>query len=336
MNTKKLFHLAALLCLLLTFVIPSAKAYADNSYVKIRIVNLPTSNFYVDTPLAGVNIWATVDDPSTSQNPDYYFTGISTVPSSYSDCAEWGNNPCAGFQLPDGVILAPFWTITATDGTNTTVFTLADVRVTSVNIDTDVVRGTINPIITDPIRLSVLVMSPDCDPGTNYVSIDEFGNWIADFSGRCDIVPGSWGALNYHSADYTGQNEGNGIQIGSWHAPTSLTLKGFYEPVDMNGVFNIAKSGSTIPFKFNIFADTTELTYVTDVKSFTYAETACNTNAITDEIETTATGGTGLRYDPVAGQFIYNWKTPKTPGKCYRMTMTTIDGSTLMAYFKLK
>jgi hypothetical protein len=55
-----------------------------------------------------------------------------------------------------------------------------------------------------------------------------------------------------------------------------------------------------------------------------------------DDIETTATGGTTLRYDPVAGQFIYNWQTPKTPGVCLRVTMTTQDGSTLVAYFKLK
>jgi hypothetical protein len=38
----------------------------------------------------------------------------------------------------------------------------------------------------------------------------------------------------------------------------------------------------------------------------------------------------------VDGQFIYNWKTPNFAGKCYRVTMTTIDGSSLVAYFKLK
>lgn len=37
-----------------------------------------------------------------------------------------------------------------------------------------------------------------------------------------------------------------------------------------------------------------------------------------------------------AGQFIYNWKTPKTPGKCYAVTMTAQDGSSLTALFKLK
>ena len=50
----------------------------------------------------------------------------------------------------------------------------------------------------------------------------------------------------------------------------------------------------------------------------------------------TSTGSTSLRYDTTARQFIYNWKTPTTAGKCYRVTMTTLDGSSLVAYFKLK
>jgi hypothetical protein len=68
----------------------------------------------------------------------------------------------------------------------------------------------------------------------------------------------------------------------------------------------------------------------------TYAQTSCGASTITDEIETVATGGTILRYDSTTGQFVYNWKTPTGAGKCYRVTMTTQDGSTLAAYFKLK
>jgi len=112
------------------------------------------------------------------------------------------------------------------------------------------------------------------------------------------------------------------------------TLKGFYQPVDMNGIYNTVKNGSTVPLKFEIFAGNTELTDIANIKSLTYAQTACDATATTDEIETIATGGTSLHY--VDGQFIYNWKTPKTAGKCYRVTMTTLDGSSLVAYFKLK
>jgi hypothetical protein len=115
---------------------------------------------------------------------------------------------------------------------------------------------------------------------------------------------------------------------------TPWTLKGFYQPVDMNGVYNLVKGGSTVPLKFEIFAGSTELTDIFDVKSLTYVETACDLNAVTDEVELTATGSTSLRYE--GGQFIYNWKTPTTAGKCYRVTMMTMDGSSLVAYFKTK
>ena len=33
---------------------------------------------------------------------------------------------------------------------------------------------------------------------------------------------------------------------------------------------------------------------------------------------------------------MYNWKTPKTPGVCYKVTVTTQDGSKLTALFTLK
>ena len=34
------------------------------------------------------------------------------------------------------------------------------------------------------------------------------------------------------------------------------TTKGFYQPVDMDGVYNTVKGGSTVPLKFELFAGT--------------------------------------------------------------------------------
>jgi hypothetical protein len=106
--------------------------------------------------------------------------------------------------------------------------------------------------------------------------------------------------------------------------------------VDMSGVLNTVKNGSTVPLKFELFAGATELTSTADVKSLTATQITCDTSNPIDDIEVTATGGTSLRYDASGGQFIYNWQTPKKPGTCYRVTMTTQDGSTLVALFKLK
>jgi hypothetical protein len=119
------------------------------------------------------------------------------------------------------------------------------------------------------------------------------------------------------------------------------TLHGFYQPVDMSMstiVWNSIKGGSTVPFKFNIYAGLIEQKSTSAVQSLTAQPVACSTG-VNSDIEPTdlsATGGTSLRYDTTGDQFIYNWQTPKKPGACYKATMTTQDGSSLSAYFKLK
>jgi hypothetical protein len=122
-----------------------------------------------------------------------------------------------------------------------------------------------------------------------------------------------------------------------------LTITGFSQPVDMNGVFNTVKGGSTVPLKFEIFAGTglsaIELTDTSMVR-FTVTKVNCTTG-VTDEIETLATtGGTTLRHD--GGQYIQNWKTP-TGTACYQVAVFTVaaDGTTktstpIVAFFKTR
>ena len=75
------------------------------------------------------------------------------------------------------------------------------------------------------------------------------------------------------------------------------TFKGFYQPVDMGGIVNTVKSGSTVPLKFEVFKGTTELTSTSNVvMPLKAVGVACGTGA-GDHVELTATGGTALRYD---------------------------------------
>ncbi|WP_323097567.1 PxKF domain-containing protein [Intrasporangium sp. YIM S08009] len=141
-------------------------------------------------------------------------------------------------------------------------------------------------------------------------------------------VSASWaGDINHRSSTNAAT-----FTIAAWR------FGGFYQPVDMGNVLNTVKGGSTVPLKFEIFSGSTELTSTSSVKSFMTKTINCAsvTTALTDDIELTTTGGTSLRYDSTAGQFIQNWQTPKTAGVCYQVTMTTQDGSTLSAYFKTK
>jgi hypothetical protein len=131
-------------------------------------------------------------------------------------------------------------------------------------------------------------------------------------------------------------NAGNSSSASVTYTVLAWTLNGFYQPVDMNDVFNVVKNGNTVPLKFEVFAGATELTNTEVVKSFVQTKITCDGSAPQDDIEITTTGGTSLRYDVPGGQFIQNWQTPRAAGSCYRVTMTTQDGSSLVAFFKLK
>jgi hypothetical protein len=113
------------------------------------------------------------------------------------------------------------------------------------------------------------------------------------------------------------------------------TLKGFYAPVDKPDTRNITKNGSTVPLKFEVFAGATELTDTSVVNMFVTGMT-CSGGTPTDAIEEYATGQTSLRYDASSGQFIFNWKSPKSPGTCWKVYMETDDGSSISANFMLK
>ncbi len=115
-----------------------------------------------------------------------------------------------------------------------------------------------------------------------------------------------------------------------------ITRTGFYEPVNSNvGFVNTVKGGSTVPLKFEVIVNGVEKTDTAGLL-FSIAPIAC-ANSVEDAVDFTTTGGTNLRYDTGVGQFIQNWQTPKSPGSCYVVKMTTSgDGGALTAMFKMK
>jgi hypothetical protein len=173
--------------------------------------------------------------------------------------------------------------------------------------------------------------APTCDASDDLSGLD----------GACS-VSGYSSAVGTHTVTATAtDNAGNENTASSTYTVKPYTLNGFYQPIDMNDTVNTVKNGSTVPVKFELFKGATELTSTSAVTSIKSTPISCASLSgdPEDAIETVATGGTSLRYDTTAGQFIYNWTTPKGAtqvGKCYSLTMTAADSSTITALFKLK
>ncbi|CAN5659635.1 hypothetical protein BH18ACT11_BH18ACT11_22010 [soil metagenome] len=190
--------------------------------------------------------------------------------------------------------------------------------------------------LTDPTNVA-FVDGPAAGSSHYFGSVPAAPTCTADdaISGLKDcVVTGYSTAVGTHTMTATAtDNAGRTATETRSYTVLAWTTKGFYAPVDMGGVYNTVKGGSTVPLKFELFSGATELTDTSAIKSLTATKSTCAAGAMEDAIEVTATGGTSLRYDSTGGQFIYNWKTPTGVG-CYTVTMTAQDGSTITAYFK--
>ncbi|PWU21016.1 MAG: hypothetical protein C5B48_11775, partial [Candidatus Rokuibacteriota bacterium] len=111
---------------------------------------------------------------------------------------------------------------------------------------------------------------------------------------------------------------------------------GFLAPIDNPPTLNTGSAGKTYPVKFELISPTGASLGSADlIKEVRFKSVTCGSfsNDPTDAIETTATGGTSLRFDGT--QWIYNWATPSTRG-CYVLYVLLSDGSTRQANFQLK
>ncbi|HJR79493.1 MAG TPA: PxKF domain-containing protein [Anaerolineales bacterium] len=202
--------------------------------------------------------------------------------------------------------------------------------------------STVSGINIDKTAPSVSLVGGPADGGSYYFGsvpaapTCSASDALSGLAGACS-VSGYGTTVGSHTVIASASdNAGNSASASATYTVLAWTLNGFYAPVDMSGVYNLVKGGSTVPLKFEVFAGLTELTSTSVVLSFVQTRIACDGSSPMDEIEVVTTGGTSLRYDATAGQFIQNWQTPRLPGVCYRVTMTTLDGSFLQAFFKLK
>jgi hypothetical protein len=258
-----------------------------------------------------------------SANGNGWFKQDVAVTFSCDDAAGSGIQSCTGdTTLGEGANQSA--TGTATDWAGNT----ATDSATGINVDktAPTVAFVGGPAAAGSYYWGNVPAAPTCDATDTLSGVD----------GTC-VVTGGGTTVGIHTHTATATDKaGNTATATVTYSVKAWELKGFYSPVDLGGVWNTVKGGSTVPLKFEVFAGS-ELTATSAVQSFsTKAITCPGASAPADAIEFVTTGGTSLRYDATGGQFIQNWSTPKKPGTCYTVTMTTQDGSKTSANFLLK
>ena len=259
--------------------------------------------------------------PSTPHGTNGWFTQDVTVTFTCADLGGSGIDTCVGDT-------------TLVEGENQTVIGTA----------TDWAGNTANDTVSDiDIDKTAPAVALSGGPGAAYYYGNDPAAPTCDASdalsglASCEVTGGGT-SVGPHSYTATAtDNAGNTATATLNYTVLAWTTSGYYAPVDMGGVLNTVKGGSTVPLKFELFAGPTELTNTSAVTSFKTQKVSCvNSTGTEDAIELLTTGGTSLRYDAAAGQFIQNWKTPTGAGSCYAATMTSNDGSSISALFKIK
>lgn len=113
---------------------------------------------------------------------------------------------------------------------------------------------------------------------------------------------------------------------------------GFLPPIDNLPVLNSVRAGRTVPVKWQL-RDASG-SFISDLATFTSlvsSPIACDaspTNIVGDDAD--MTGGTTLRYDATANQFVYNWQTSSSWTGCRLLQLTLRDGTAHLAKFSFR
>lgn len=134
------------------------------------------------------------------------------------------------------------------------------------------------------------------------------------------------------------QFTGAGTFTGTMVPITGYTFSGFLPPINLPPTINTGKPGRTFPIKWTL-ADLqgAAVSDLTAVKSITYKETDC-ANPSTDPSGASPalpTGGSQLRFEISAQQYVFDWKGPSTAG-CYALFLTLDTEQILSANFMLR
>jgi hypothetical protein len=213
------------------------------------------------------------------------------------------------------------------DGTVTVTQASQAITFTSTPPSPGYVNGTYKPTATGGGSNNPIVFSIDGSSTTNACTLS--GDTVTfTAAGTCVIDADQDGNTDYSKAPQVQQ---------SITVKPPFTTTGFLPPVANAPTVNMGKAGRTYPLKWQLQDPSgnyvSSLSAITKISQKTTSCAAFSTDPTASDM-TAATGGTSLRYDSTANQYVYNWSSPTTPG-CYSVYVQLSSGQTLTAFFKL-
>lgn len=245
---------------------------------------------------------------------------------------------------PDEPTPAPTWTFPVSgDGTHSISCTATDdaanqsIATDTVYLDTQPPVVTVQGVTNGGVYTLGAVPTASCsttDPGAPAT-----GSGVAT-QASLSLTGGTANGVGQFTATCTGATDvaGNQGSVATATYTVNYASSGFLAPIDNSPTVNTGKAGRTYPVKFQLTdANGNYISALTAVSGITFQQAGCGSfqSDPTDPLETTATGGTSLRYDSTANQYVYNWQTPSASG-CYVLNMALDSGQTLSAWFQLK
>jgi hypothetical protein len=125
---------------------------------------------------------------------------------------------------------------------------------------------------------------------------------------------------------------------GSFPVSVLFDVTGGLLPPVNPAALNTVKNGSTVPLKWQVPNPAGGyISSLSIVTGFSVSGLNCDSLSLTsDTVDFTTTGGTALRYDATANQYVQNWQTPKRAGTCWQVDVGLVGGQHLTARFRLK
>jgi PKD repeat protein len=112
---------------------------------------------------------------------------------------------------------------------------------------------------------------------------------------------------------------------------------GFFAPVRNLPIVNVASAGRLVSVRWRLSdAAGNPVSSLGSFTSLMSGPIACNAPGDVSEEQMAAADGGPLRYDPDAGQFVFNWRTSREWAGCRLLRLTLADGSRTYAMFRLR